>query len=94
MCETEVAMSFLTLVLDTTIAMCEDIKDEIVMLLSCWECVESFFALLAKLNMDQSWKMSMILESGLSSESRGENDGKIPCSLLYESMRCPLMEFL
>jgi len=37
--------------------------------------------------------MSIILEPGLSSESRGENDGKIACNLLYESMRCPLMEF-
>ena len=92
MCETDVAMSFLMLVLDITIAVCGDNEDEIVISSSCWKHAESFFALLAKLNVNWSWKMLMTLESGLSSESRGENDGKILCNLLYESMRYPLTE--
>ena len=93
MCETEVAMLFLMLALVTTIAVYGDIEDEIVISSSCWEHSESVFTLLAKLNTNWSWKMSMILEPGLSSESRGKNDGKIPCNLLYKSMRCPLTEF-
>ena len=92
-CETKVAMSCLTLALDTTSAMCENIKDEIVMLLSCWDLAISFFALLDRLNENWPWKMSMTLESGLSSELRGEKDGKILYNLLYESTRWPLMEF-
>jgi len=93
MCETEVAMSFLTLALDTTIAVWGNIEDEIVILLSCWERSESFFTLLAKLNKNRSWKMSIILEPRLSSESRVENNEKIPCSLLYKFTRCSLIEF-
>jgi len=54
MCETEVAMSFLMLVLVTTIAVYGDIEDEIVILSSCWEHSESVFTLLAKLNVNQS----------------------------------------
>jgi len=92
-CKTKVAMLFLMLALETTIAMWGDIEDKIVMSLSCWEYAESFFALLAKLNENWSWKMLMIPESGLSSGLSGENDGKTLCSLLYESMRYPLMEF-
>ena len=86
-------MSFLTLVLDTMIAMCGDIENEIVILSSCWECAELFFTLLAKLNANWSWKILVTLEPGLSSESEEENDGKIPYNLLYESMRCPSIEF-
>ena len=93
MCETNIAMSFLILASDTTIAMCGDNEDKIVISSSCWEHAESFFALLAQLNVNWSWKMLMTLEPRLSSESRGENDGKILCNLLYESMRYPLMEF-
>ena len=92
-CKTEVVMSFLMLASETTIAMWGDIEDKIVMSLSCWERAELFFTLLAKLNENRSWKMSMILEPGLSSGLSGENDGKTLCSLLYESMRCPLTEF-
>ena len=54
MCKTDVAMSFLMLVLDITIAVCGDNEDEIVILSSCWKYAESFFALLAKLNVNQS----------------------------------------
>ena len=54
MCETDVAMSFLMLVLDITIAMCGDNENEIVILSSCWKHAESFFALLAKLNVNWS----------------------------------------
>ena len=75
------------------IVVCGDIKNEIVISLSCWKYAELFFALLAKLNVNRSWKMSMTLEPRLSSESEGENDGKIPYNLLYESMRCSLIEF-
>ena len=54
MCETDVAISFLMLVLDITIAVCGDNKDEIVISSSCWKHAESFFALLAKLNVNWS----------------------------------------
>jgi len=49
-----VAMLFLMLASVTTIAMYGDIEDEIVISLSCWERSESVFALLAKLNANQS----------------------------------------
>ena len=48
------AMLFLMLASVTTIAMYEDIEDEIVISSSCWERSESVFALLAKLNANQS----------------------------------------
>ena len=48
------AMSFLTLVLNTMIVVCGDIKNEIVISLSCWKYAELFFALLAKLNVNRS----------------------------------------
>ena len=54
MCETNIAMSFLILASDTTIAMCGDNEDKIVILSSCWEHTESFFALLAQLNVNWS----------------------------------------
>jgi len=49
-----VAMSFLMLASVTMIAVYGDIEDEIVISLSCWKHSESVFALLAKLNMNQS----------------------------------------
>ena len=75
--KTEVAMSFLTLVSDTTIAVCGDKKDWIVMSSSCWEHDNSFFALLAKLKEIQLGKMSIILEPGLNSGLRWKRMGKL-----------------
>ena len=48
------AMSFLMLTSDTTIAMCGDIENEIIISSSYWKYAESFFTLLAKLNTNQS----------------------------------------
>ena len=69
--ETEVAMSFLILTLNTTIAVCGDREDWIVILSSYWEYDDLFFVLLAKLKEIQSGKMSIILESGLKMELYG-----------------------
>ena len=91
-CETEVAMLFLMLALETTIAVCGDMEDWIIISFSWWEHNDSFFALLAKLKEIWSGKILIILESRLNSRLRGEKDRKTLYSLLFESMRCSFTE--
>ena len=77
-CNIDVAMSFLTLVSVTTMAVCSEEDDCKVILPSCWTHILSFFSLLAKLKEDWSENISTILEPGLNSGWRGENEGKTP----------------
>ena len=90
-CEIEVVISFLMLTLETTIAVW-GVEAWIVMSSNCWERIEAFFPLLAKLKENLSGKISIILEPGIYSGLRGEKDGKTPYSLLLESMMWPFIE--
>ena len=61
-CKIEVAISFLMLASETTIAVWGDVDTWIVMLSNCWEHDEAFFPLVAKLKENLSGKMSITLE--------------------------------
>ena len=91
MCEIEVAISFLMLVSETTITVW-GVEAWIVMSSNCWEHVEAFFPLLAKLKENLSGKILIILEPRINSGLRGKKDGKTPYSLLLESMMWPFKE--
>ena len=77
-CDIDVAMSFLILASVTTMAVCGEDDDYKVILSSCWMHILLFFFLLAKLKENWSKNMSTILEPGLNSGWRKENEGKTP----------------
>ena len=77
---------------ETTITVWGDVEAWIVMSSNCWEHVEAFFPLLAKLKENWSGKISIILEPRIYSRLRGEKDGKTLYSLLLGSMRWSFME--
>ena len=61
-CEIDIAMSFLMLVSDTTMAVKLDEDTSRTILSSCWHQVFLFFFLIDKLKEKQSEKLSIILE--------------------------------
>ena len=89
-CDIDVAMSFLMLASVTMMAICGEEDNCKVISLSCWKCILLFFSLLDKLKENWSENSSTILEPGLNSGWREENEGKTPNNLLFESIRCPL----
>ena len=93
MCDIDIVMLFLILVSVITMAIDGEEDDCKTILSSCWKHSLSFF-LLAKLKENFSGKLLTILEPRRSSGWRGENNGKILYSLLFESIRWPLMMVL
>ena len=86
----DIAISFLMLASDMTIAVCGKEDNCRLISSSCWKCILLFFSLLDKLKENQSENLSTILEPRLNSRWRGENEEKTLNNLLLELIRCPL----
>ena len=86
-CEMNVAMLFLMLASDTMIVVELNKDASRTILSSCWQQIFLFLFLIDKLKENQSEKLSIILEPGESSGWRGEKEGKIPYTLLFESTK-------
>ena len=84
-CDMDVAMLFLMLTSMTTMAVDREEDNSKTRSSSCWKQIVSFF--LDKLKEKQSGKLSMILEPEKNSRCRGENEGKILYTLLFELTR-------
>ena len=95
-CEIDVAMLFLMLVLVITMAEWGDEEFCKTISSSSWARVllGFLFFLLTKLKEKQLEKLSIIQQPGKNSGSRGEKDGKIPYDLMLKSIRWPLVKDL